>query len=200
MVRRRTLVGIGVFLSISLIAMPGHSRSGGANGRGDGPQLENAPSVGTRADIDGFKTPVRGTSMVANPSLLSEPSDSGSKKVTSMSGVSCEGCLGYNTMGWTDYGFWETVYVKRGQTVASEVLYKAHNHVALTSDQDDQCYQGSLRFQDGHTRYNVTQTPFVSSDTNWGGNYRWTQSSGHDWWDDGWHWWLDEGNDVCVQF
>lgn len=115
--------------------------------------------------------------------------------------ATCSGCTAYNSMGWTDYGAWESVHVNYTKNTASEVIDQQMVHVALVSNTASVCYEGTLRFDDstGYLDF-YTNSPVLSSGDYTAFNDTWTQASGHDWWDELAHWDINEENDRCRTF
>jgi hypothetical protein len=115
--------------------------------------------------------------------------------------ATCSGCGAYNVMYWTNYGAWESVGVQRTQNVASEVIDRQETHVALMNSTINQCYDGEYRFTDATgDLFNQTNSPQLSSGKYSGFNDRWTQASGHNWYDEGGHFAVNGANDRCRQF
>jgi hypothetical protein len=114
----------------------------------------------------------------------------------------CEGCGAINTMYWTNFGAFEDVGVKRTQNLADEIINRQEVHVALISSPQNQCFDGALRFRDGTGNvFNAEDTRRIATGKSWRAwSDRWTQASGHNWHEQGVHWFVNEKNDRCVQF
>lgn len=144
------------------------------------------------------KEPVSG----ADADVPMPASEAGSRRGTRAGiAASCIGCLAYNSMYWTNYGAYESVGVQRTQNVADEVIDRQETHVALMHSGDNLCYDGEYVFTDNTgDLFNQTSSRELSSGKYTAFNDRWTQASGHNWYDEGGHFFVNEANDRCRQF
>lgn len=114
----------------------------------------------------------------------------------------CSGCSGHRHTSWTDWGFYEDVHADHTNNHADEVIYKQKVHAALIQNtRNDNCYEGDYAWRDsGGPWYYREDSPILDSGEHGGYNDTWTHASGHDWWDDGVHWYVKEENDWCKSF
>jgi hypothetical protein len=166
------------------------------------PNIEvlRAPSAGTIADEKGLRPPLRGQDEMVLPALPRPQPDGTSAQVTAAA-ATCDNCLAHNVMGWIDSGIYEDVKVNHNNNHAYEAIERQNHHVALISSANNLCYEGSFRYtRDSGNIYNYYNSPVISSGYYRAYSDRWTQASGHNWYDDGTHFSVSGGADVCRQF
>lgn len=184
----RIIVALVALLLTTAAALPAAAASG--------PEDAPGPAVATdTATTDASPDrPVHGAD--ADTGTAAEPAGG---DFTAM--ATCLGCTAFNTMYWTNYGGWESVGVKRTQNTADEIIDKQETHVALMNSPNNECYDGDFKFQDGTgDLFNQQNSPKLSSGKYTAFNDRWTQASGHNWFDDGGHFFVNAANDRCRQF
>lgn len=116
-------------------------------------------------------------------------------------GGNCVNCVAWNRMYWKNYGWWESVGIDWSRSWATEVITRQNHHVALLNGQAG-CYSGGYRYQnatpDEYGRQNSAYEFHTGKYTAY--NDKWTQASGHNWHEDGVHWQVAGGADICKQF
>lgn len=116
-------------------------------------------------------------------------------------GATCLGCDGHRRVVWTDYLLYEKVNADHTNNHADEIIDRQHVHAALVQNTANKnCYEGDIVWNDSWTGDNREDSPILSSGYHTGWSDTWTHASGHDWWDDGSHWIVDEANDWCKSF
>ncbi len=72
----------------------------------------------------------------------------------------------------------------------------------MISSAQNRCFDGALRFNDGTGDvFGIEDSRLIKTGKNWRAfNDRWTQASGHNSFEQGVHWFVNEKNDRCVQF
>lgn len=170
----------------------------------DGPKKSNlqvtkAPSAGTIADSKGLPKPISGIDGLPEAAVAApNPLSTGSEAALA---ATCSGCTGYNQMGWVDYGAFEDVRVYRNQNTAGETIDNQNHHVALISSAANVCYDGDYRYtKDSGTVLNQANTALIRSPYSRAFNDKWTQASGHNWYDDGGYFFINGSIDQCKQF
>lgn len=120
--------------------------------------------------------------------------------LTSGGSKDCKGCLARNVMAWKDYGGWESVRTKQSVNLADEVIGSQDLHAALISSAENKCYEGNTRWNNSWSGSNRGDSSSLSSGSYTAWSDKWTLASGHNWYEDGIHWMVNEGNDICKQF
>lgn len=118
-------------------------------------------------------------------------------------GATCSNCLGHAYIFYTDYSLYEWVGVDRVENTADEVIDEQNNHGTLIRNEDGSCsYGGEQVWSEFSPTVANTYSVRIDSDSNsyYGDNDGWVLATGHDWWDDGAHFYVSEGNDVCRAF
>lgn len=114
----------------------------------------------------------------------------------------CLGCRAHNRMYWSDHGWSEDVGVAFSMNKADERIDRQTFHAALLNARRDlPCYEGDYSWAASKPMIYNSQVPeALSTGKKGGANRRWTLASGHDWWDDGGHWEVKGGADICEKF
>lgn len=114
----------------------------------------------------------------------------------------CLGCRAQNKMYWSDHGWSEDVGVAHSMNKADERIDRQTFHAALLNARRDlPCYEGDYSWTASKGMIYNSQVPeALYTGKHGGANRRWTLASGHDWWDDGGHWEVKGGADICHKF
>lgn len=115
----------------------------------------------------------------------------------------CLGCEAKTRMEWTDYGAWERVRFEYAKNIADEIIDEQHVHGALIADDDGQCpgFEGVQKWTEWSPKVQDQSGLEIGPSSNYTGyNDAWQLASGHDWWDDGGHWEVKGGADICHEF
>ena len=114
----------------------------------------------------------------------------------------CLACRAHNKMYWSDHGWSEDVGVAFSMNKADERIDRQTFHAALLNARRDlPCYEGDYSWTASKPMIYNSQVPeALSTGKKGGANRRWTLASGHDWWDDGGHWEVKGGADICHKF
>lgn len=113
----------------------------------------------------------------------------------------CDGCLGHRRTSWRDFSIYEQVTAEHTHNHASEIIDEQSLHAALVQNtSNSNCYEGNQVWTDSWSGNLKEDSAVLSSETHDGFNDVWTHATGHDWWEDGVHWFVDEQNDWCKNF
>lgn len=112
--------------------------------------------------------------------------------------ATCQGCYAWASMGKTNA--WPGVNVTaKTRNYASEIIWKQEAHLALIAG--SACYSGTYKYTGGTgNQYNREDGSLVNSGPRYGGHGTWTNANGHNWWDDGQHWAVNGGADICKNY
>lgn len=112
----------------------------------------------------------------------------------------CKGCLARNVMQWKDYGGYESVRAKQSVNVADETITRQDLHAALINSVENECYNGNVRWNNSWSGNGYSDSASLSSGYYTAWSDKWTQASGHNWYEGSIHWYVDGGADICKQF